>query len=426
MEHIKIPVWVAVLINVNIVIGSAFFLNASHINYQSGILAPFAWILCGLLLLPLVIVLANLSKHHPSAGGLYAYSFRQLGPVWGVISGWGYFIGTIAANAAVIHAFSKKIQKIDYAHQFFANNTWMSGLSFDVMLIITFTLFNLLNVKFLEGFQIALTVLKAIPLLLIICALPLLFDVKNLMTAKLDLTGLLETIPLVLFAYIGIEACCAITDKIKDGKKNASRVIFISFAIVMSIYAILQLSILCIHGTANTNPFLAILPALTNNQTVITWGNNIIYFAILSSFLGGFYGMFYYNNWNLFAIAQDNHIVGSKKLTQLTRNQVPWACVLTQSFLTILFLIIVQKKAYLIAMSDFGTVIAYLLSTVAFLTITKTWAGFFALASCTLLILLCAKNLITSGIHYLIPFLVILLAGLVAHKINEYYKKYEN
>ena len=127
-----IPLWVAIAININIVIGCAFFLSAPTLVNSLGIFAPFAWLMCGLILIPLIMVLAQLALTYPRAGGLYVYSTQSLGSFWGFVSGWGYFIGTSAANAAVIHAFSQALQK----------NMNLGGLYFDGALIIFFALLN--------------------------------------------------------------------------------------------------------------------------------------------------------------------------------------------------------------------------------------------------------------------------------------------
>jgi amino acid transporter len=422
MAQVKIPLWVAILINANIVIGSAFFLGAGEISVINGILGPLAWLLCGLLLLPLVIVLARLATRYPAAGGLYVYSNERLGSLWGFVSGWGYFVGTVAANAAVLHAFSVDFQKIESIGNFLSAHH-IGGLRFDFLLVVLFTIFNLCNIEFLEGAQITFTVLKSIPLLLVLCALPFLFNVNNLVFSDVHWMSLLKTLPLVLFAYIGIEACCAVADKIEGGKDAAARVIFISFGAIVSIYALLQFALLCIHGTDSTNPFFAILPRLTNNSMIIQWGNAIVYGAILSSFLGGFYGMFYYNNWNLFAIGKQKSILFGSYLTKTLKNQAPWVNVLVQACLVMLFLWAGRENYYLITMSDFGTTMAYLLSAVAFLTLSRSVVVFFALISCSLLIFICSSNLLSAGIYHVIPFITILLLGIIAHKINERFVK---
>lgn len=416
MNKPKIPFWIAILINANIVIGSAFFLGAPKIAAMSGHLAPFAWLMCGALLLPLVLVFSKLAKIYPTEGGIYVYSRQCLGTFWGFCSGWGYFIGTVAGNAAVIHVFSKKFQAIGSVQQFFASKGISSGLWFDVVLVILFTFFNLMNIEFLERAQIFFAVMKAIPFLLIIVAAPLLFDPHNFVITSFDVSGLFESIPLVLFAYIGIEACCAIADKIEDNK--GSRAILWSFGIIVSVYTLLQLMLLFIQTDAGADPFMTILPRLTSNPMIITWGNGIIYLAILSSFLGGFYGMFYYNNWNLYAIAKEKNILWSSRLIKLNKNYTPWVCVLAQSALVIGLLVFVKKGSYLITIGDFGVMVAYVLSVLAYLTIKRSITALCALVSCCLLIGICTNNLLAAGWWYIVPFLGTMVLGIVFYLLQ--------
>ncbi len=421
-HHIKIPLWIAILININIIIGAAFFVVVPKISSSGGVLAPFAWLLCGLLLLPLVIVLAKLSQLFPTAGGLYVYSLRQLGPIWGFISGWSYYIGSTAFNAIVIHAFCQDLQRTKLLGPLL-QSLHLQGHAFDFLVIAFFALLNLLNVKFLEGFQIGLVIFKSIPILAILIAVPFLYDLNGLSAITINFSHFLETIPLVLFAYIGIEACCSIADKIEGGEKNASRVIFLSFIIVITIYTLLQFSLLLIHGSSGAQSFLSILPRLTSNPTLITWGNYFIHLSILLSFLGSFYGMFYFNNWNLYAIAEEKNIPFSQSLTKLNKNATPWVCVLVQAALAMLFLVFTAEEYSLAVMGDFGVMIAYLMSVLAFLTLYKKPAGYFALLSSLLLIYLCTKNLFSYGLRYLLPFLGFIVIGIIAHQFNEWKKR---
>ena len=417
-QQIKIPVWIAILININIIIGAGFFVVVPQISASGGVLAPFTWLLCGIVLLPLVIVFAKLAHTFPSAGGIYVYSLKQLGPLWGFISGWGYYIGCAAINATVIHAFCQEIQKFPILSSFF-QTTHLYGLGLDFVVVLFFMLLNLLNVKFLEGFQIGLIILKTIPILTVIIAVPFLYNLNSLSAVTTNFSGFLSNIPLVFFAYIGIEACCSIADKIENGKKNASKVIFISFALTAIIYTATQLALFLIGDSSGACSFFSILPKLTSNQILIMGGNYLIHASILLSFLGGFYGMFYFNNWNLFAIAQEKHIIFSSALTKINKNHMPWVCVLFQSGLAFILLILFASEKYSLAiMGDFGTIIAYLLSVIAFLTLYKNLSGYLALLSSLALMFLCTQELFSYGLNYLLPFLGIIALGILAHKIN--------
>ncbi|MCB9492992.1 MAG: APC family permease [Epsilonproteobacteria bacterium] len=413
----KLPVWAAILINVNIVIGSAFYMSVQKITMASGFLAPLSWLSCGMLLFPLIVVFATLAMRYPEAGGLYVYPQKCLGEFWGFISGWGYFIGTLAGNAAVIHAFSKAFQKIEGAKPALATYG-MSGINFDIALVVLFTIFNLFNIEFLTRIQVALTLVKITPMCIALLSVPFLFKFENIISAPVAWPGFFRSLPIVLFSYIGIEACCAVIDKIENGRKSAARVIFISFAIIMAIYCLLQVVLLGIHGAVKINPFLELLGKMTTNQAIITWGNSLINVAMLASFLAGFYGMFYYNNWNLYAMAQEDTILFSDFLKRKTRNDVPWVCVLAQSLLIIFLLYFGRKSYYLITMSDFGVIIAYLLSTISFLTLHRTSYGLLALLSCGVVGYVCIDGLYNSGFVYVIPFVGVLAIGLVAHYVH--------
>ena len=141
-KQISLPI--AIFMSINIVVGGGFFLSASNVFQSSGKLAPLGWLLCGALLVPLVLVLSNLSKLYPRAGGLYVYSREQLGEFPGFLSGWGYFVGTLAGNAMILHAFSSLAKKMGFYIPLLPNlSPLASHLIFDVFFLILFTVITL-------------------------------------------------------------------------------------------------------------------------------------------------------------------------------------------------------------------------------------------------------------------------------------------
>lgn len=417
MESIKIPIWLAIITNINIVVGVGFFLGAQKIASSAGLLAPVAWLACGLMLFPLMIVFARLAERHREAGGIYVYSSKELGPWSGFVSGWGYFIGTSAANACVIHAFCQRLYETTYVTHFMQQYGF-GVLVLDVFFITLFALLNLTNSMIFERFQLFFTILKAIPLGLVLVAVPFLFDWQLLTLAPLSWKGLIACLPAVLFGFVGLEACCAIADKLKGDRKSTSFVIYTSFALITSIYVVLQFALLGIHGTTSCDPFLSILSKLTSNEAVIFWGNKTIYFTIVSALLANFYGTFYFNNWNLYAIGKEKSIMGYHYLQLLNRNAIPWICVVVQGLLTIGFVIMTDKIDALYSMGDVGTLIAYVFSAVAFLMISRGAVAWCALGSCLVLTGFCTGHLLDYGLP-LLPFWLLFLFGLVLHYASE-------
>ncbi|MCK4264979.1 amino acid permease [Candidatus Babeliales bacterium] len=419
----KISLFLAILININIVIGGGFFLSTKVLSQKSGIFSALAWLMVGIILLPLVLVLAKLSKAHPVSGGLYVYSHKALGPFWGFLSGWGYYVGTAAGNAVILHAFRKLAEEMGLIQPILSLFK-ISGFGSDIFFIALFATLNLFNIELLGKIEVLFTILKTIPFALVIISSFFLFTTSNITPShSFGISGMLNSIPIVLFAYVGIEACCAIAHIIKDGKKNTSKAILIAMGIIVSLYTVIQFLIVGIHGPAIIDPFVGIIPKLTNNPILIKWGTHIVGIAILSSFLGGFYSMFYTNNWNLFAMAEENKIPLSKQLLKLNTYKSPWLCIFAQAILIIIFLMITKNIENLMTMSDFGVVIAYLLSTIAFIAMYKSKksqliVSGLSLLSCSYLLYACFNNLAKSGILFLLPYLGLLGIGLVGYKVK--------
>ena len=414
MQH-TIPFWLAVLININIVIGAGFFLQVQSISRASGALAPVAWLMCGLLLVPLVNALAQLSLKYPRAGGIYIFSREQLGAWWGMVSGWSYYVGTAAANAAVGHALTLAIVDLPWISSVVQQHN-VPMLACDAVMIIIFTLFNLRNIDFLENAQLFFTSLKVIPLLALVLALPKLFAWQNVLAGGMPFDSLVPQLPGLLFAFIGIEACCSVMDKVENSKKNAARLIMFSFAAIVAIYAVLQFAVLGVHGSRDVDPFLCLPNLFFQHPGLIAGATLAIRLGLLASYLAGFYGVFYFNNWNLHTMAKETGIVPLRFLTKLNASQVPWVAVLVQSAVVMVFLATAQiGTLYVIA--GLGTVIAYALSAIAFFAWRRSASGVLAMLSCLLFFYACGNDLVQNGLMAGLPFVVILLLGLVAYGV---------
>ena len=410
----KISPFLAILISINIVVGGGFFISSGNISQECGGFAPFIWIACGLLLLPLVKVLADLSEKYPEAGGLYVYSQEIFGDLWGFVSGWSYFVGTIAGNAMILYAFSDLLIGI------FPKLNIFPMLYLNLILIALFTISALLDVKILEKLNIVFTSLKTIPLILAAAATPFLFKAQNLAWATIDSSKLVRTIPVALFAYIGIETCCSIAHMVKGKKDGAAKAMLLSMTIIISIYGIMQFCLLSSLGpVAGQSPFFQIAPKLFSNAAAAGYVNLIVKLAILSSFLGGYYGAFYANSWNLYAIAKNKKILLASELSKVNKYNAPWISIIAQSVLTLLILMIAQNNIQtLMTMTGFGVVISYFLSVAAFLKIKSgiSFVGYAASIGTLFLLAFCINHLVNDGLAYFIPFALVLLAGLAIHR----------
>ncbi|MBM3887372.1 amino acid permease, partial [Candidatus Dependentiae bacterium] len=259
--------------------------------------------------------------------------------------------------------------------------------------------------------------LKMIPFCVLLIGAVVLFAPTNLMQAtSFSSSSLFSAMPVVLFAFIGIEACSAIIDKVQDSKRVGFKVILTSFVVITAVYAIAQLFIVGMFGQATVNPFLSVLPALTTNTAVIGIGNQFIYTAILISFLGGFYGMFYVNSWNLYTMAQQRSIAGYSWWQRLNQQQTPWVSILFQTFFLVFMLIVTRSNDLLIAMGDLGVLIAYFLTAVAYLRSRPSLLGVLGIITVGVLGWFLLQEVCSLGWLMTLPFGVIFFIGLVMYR----------
>jgi APA family basic amino acid/polyamine antiporter len=416
LESKKISFLSAVLININIVIGSAFFLGAPDISEKSGFFSPLLWIGCAILLLPLVLIFSKFAYKYPEAGGIYVYSESELGRFWGYLGAWLYFIGTTACNAMVLHCFARYLYEIP-AVTIFLMKMSISLLFLELILLILFTWISLFNIQIFERAQFIFSGLKMIPFMALIIGAAVLFSPTKLLTAStFSAKSMFSAFPTVLFAYIGIEACSAIIDKVEDGARRGFKVILTSFAFIAAIYAIGQMFIVGIQGQSTQNPFLCVLPQLSSQSGITIFGNQIIYMAILFSFLGGFYSMFYVNSWNLFAIAQKKSIAFSRLWQSLNKQQAPWASVLLQGTLIAIMLMAGNVNNLLIVMGDLGVLLAYALTAIAFTWARPSKLGVLGIVSAIILGGFLLQEVSSMGLMTTIPFWSTFVIGLIMYR----------
>jgi basic amino acid/polyamine antiporter, APA family len=415
-ENKKISFLGAVLININVVVGSAFLLGAPGISQKAGFAAPLLWIGCALLLLPLVLIFSKFAFKYPEAGGIYAYSQHELGRFWGYVSAWAYFVGTAAGNAIVLRCFAQYLYQLAWVGQPLGL-IGISQLILEISLILIFTGLSLCNVQFFERAQMLFSGLKMIPFLVLVIGVVALFAPTNITLATVfTSSSMLSAMPVVLFAYIGIECCSAIIDKIENSRQRGFKVILASFGLIVAVYAIAQLFIVGMFGQSTANPFLEVLPRLMSNQALAGFGNQLIYTAILISFLGGFYGLFYINNWNLHALAQQRCVAGYSLWQRLNKHQVPWVAVLFQAAMLLVMLIVTSSGDLLIAMSDLGVLLAYFLTAVAYVRARPGILGITGVVSASVLGAFLLQDVHGLGWMMTLPFWWIFLIGLVMYR----------
>lgn len=409
----KISLVTAILININVILGAGLFINPRPLTDTAGSLGFLGYVLAAIVLLPIVLSIAELAKSNQIAGGMYSYSKIYLNPFSGFISGWSYFLGKTTSAALLSNVFMAFFQKrIVFLQQ-------IPLLVLDCCLIAFLIIINILGVRIGGKIQYFFISMKAIPVTFVIFTSIFIFN-PDFFTLKADeFSTLFSALPIAIFVLTSFEMICSIGHLVENPEKNIRKAILLSFVIVTTIATIFQF--LLFGGLGNvlattTEPVLSLGTQIFAKTSV--WPKILNAFVFVSIISGAF-GSLTANCWNLYALANDNHLPGKNLLTKVNKNEVPYFSLIVEGLLACLILIISKVQVPLQNMTVFGMGTAYLFSSLSIFVASRTGKikmGIYsiiptlAILSCSYIIFLCLRNLYRYGIS--VPVLTIFIAGL--------------
>ena len=407
-------------------LGSGIFINTVLLSQAAGALGAATYLLVGLLMLPLIIVFAELLKFN--LGGTFYEFGRVLHPSVGFLSSWSYFTAKLASCALSVHVCVTLVQKLVPALG------TINPLVIDSGIIIFFMCLNLLNMRIGRTIQYTFIVLKLIPILFVILAALFYFTGAHYTADTFLWEGIPGSIPFVLFAFSGFEASCSLSKSIKDPERNGPRAIFISYFIVLSILIVYQLGLFGILGTqlSRLASFRDVYPVLItgmfpDSAQLRVFFKSITLLGIAASSLGASYGIMYSNAWNLYALGQHGHTFAPQIITRLNRHHVPVICVIVEGIFALGYTWFAHgNQVPLQQMSALGSTIAYSLSTIAFIFISifitrkNRTVALLGFLSCTILAVSTINNSVMFGGTAYYLYAAIIAAGLCMFWLTQF------
>ncbi len=421
----KIPLWLAILININIVVGGAFFIGAPTIGKVAGIYAPLAWLVGAAILIPISIVFAHLASKFPQAGGVYVYSREAFGRFWGFLTGWAYFVGNSAGNAVFVHAFSSAALALPSISTF-AGQIGLSNLGLSLIVTLACVLLSTGGENLLENAQLLITWLKIMPFLIVFLGVVLFSGHANLVTLPIAAGWFSGVLPSILFAYVGIEASSSIAHTIQDGSKNVARATYISLFLVALIYSLTHLGLILSMGAGSTEEGaftrLAWLVGAKLGLFFPTLFYNFVLASVAISYIGSAYSMFHTDSWLLHAMSTDFTGPIKNIFSVLNARGRPKNCIFIQGLLVAVLLIFGKNQGWMLNASILGAILAFIATTFAYIKIFKFRRLFptaaFSLVATALISLIAVKEFLADGFLAAIPMMIVLFAGFFVYMID--------
>jgi amino acid transporter len=413
----------AIIININIMLGSGIFVNTILLASQTGALGSLAYALVGLLFLPLILSFSQLLSDVPG-GSFYEFG-ATVHPALGFLNSWVYFMGKLATPAFGIHIFVTLMQTITPSLAIF------NPLMLDALIVAIFVILNVINLKAGRNINYVFISLKLIPILFVIFSTFFLFNIGNFTIESLQWENIPAVVPFIIFAFAGFEASCSLSKQIVNPQKNGPRAVLISFAIILIILMTYQASFFGNLGMTLCNlfnwqtAFPELIRCLLPKKSHLHWFLKIITLSgIAASSLGSSYGIIYSNFWNLHILAEHKYVFGSSLLVKKNQYGTPFLCVIISGFIVLCYQLFTKgNQIPLQQISAAGNLMAYSITILSFFIISlrnqrNRFLAITSLISTLLLATSFKKNVAMYGLNALGVFMFVIFAGMGMYLLN--------
>jgi amino acid transporter len=270
----------------NGVVGAGIFALPEKLYSQFGAFSPFLFPLFGLLVLVIALPFARMAALHPVSGGPVVYA-AAFGRTAAFQAGWIYYVAraaALAANTTVLVTYLGR---------------WWPGLAEPlpraaVILAVCglLTWINIVGVKRAVRFLDALTLLKAVPLVLVaILGLVMAGGAIEPPGPPPPLTQFEAAALLILYAFVGFENSVVPAGETADARRTIPRALIATIVATAILYFLVQLSYVAVMapGQGGDAPMIAFGAALMGPAGAVLLTAAAI-FSLLGNISGGMTG----------------------------------------------------------------------------------------------------------------------------------------
>ena len=245
--HKRYGLFTAICMVVGIVIGSGVFFKAQDIlKYTEGniLLGVLAWVIGGIVMIICAFNFANFATLYVKVNGIVDYAEAAVGPRYAYMAGW--FLSTIyfPAMTSVLAWVSARYTLILFNPK--ADITSGLCMALGAFYLCAVYAMNILSPKLAGKLEVSATVIKLIPLAVIVIVGTIVGLFVNGQTVDAfvnaskgtggDFTSIFAGIAAAAFAYEGWSIATSINSELKNPKKNLPIALVVGTIIIMAVY----------------------------------------------------------------------------------------------------------------------------------------------------------------------------------------------
>jgi len=353
-------------------IGSGIFLLPASLAKYGGI-SLVGWILSAIGGVIIARVFSDLAKRFPKSGGPYEYSKQGFGNFVGFLVAWGYWIAIVTTNAAIV------VTMISYMSVFFPVLTENPLVSIVAGLIIIWglTYVNCRGIKEAGWIQLVTTVLKLVPLLAIGLVGLFFINASHFIpfnvSEESDLSAIILTTTLTLFAFLGVESASIPSSNIKNPQVTIPKATMLGTWVTVLVYILGTVAVMGIIPPES----LAISDAPFADAAAVIWGEPYrkwVSAGVIISTFGALNGWILMQGQIPFAAANDG--LFPKLFKRSNSNKLPVGSLVFSSVLISGFMLMNYSKSlietfeFMILLSTLTCLVPYLFSSATHLLIS--------------------------------------------------------
>lgn len=352
------------LMSLGSAIGVGLFLGSASAIKLAGPSILLAYMIAGLVIFFIMRALGEMAIEQPVAGSFSKYAHDYLGPLAGYITGWNYWFLWVVTCMAEITAAGI------YMEFWFPDTPrWIWAL----LALILMSAFNFLSVKVFGELEFWFALIKIVTIIcMIVVGLGIIlfgFGNGGVATGISNLwshggwlpngwSGLLLSLQMVLFAYLGVELIGVTAGEAQNPKKTLAKAIDNVFWRILIFYVGALFVMMAIYPWNEIgdkgSPFV-----LTFQQIGIAKAAGLINFVVLTAALSSCNGGLFSTGRMLFTLAQQKK--APAQFAHLNKNNIPSKGILATSFVLLIgvilnYLVPAKVFTWLTSISTFGAI----------------------------------------------------------------------
>lgn len=229
---------------VGAVIGSGVFLNIPIVADIAGtpILTIMIWVIGGLLWIPQIMILAELSTAYPNQGGPYYYIYKAGSPFLAFQYTWTAFLTSDTPTLTIVGLIASSALSYFFP---ILSNTVVEKV-FAASLIVVFAVIQSRSVKLGGNVQVVLTISKLLPLIAIVFfGMGYISQNAHYFTSEVSresgiFNRMIAGISATIWAYAGFLNILYMGGEVKSPEKNLPKALFGSLIFVIAAYALIS------------------------------------------------------------------------------------------------------------------------------------------------------------------------------------------